>query len=222
MRRDRFQRMMGIRPRGSPPIGSDMAASFSMTARAPAAVQSRPPSGNNSARLSREQIPSISAPERPGDLGVGFAAPAPHPVARNPALPPSSSGLDMAPGPQAEAMSDKNEAGNLWDQALGSLSEKDKNTLEINTVGSKLDIKELLVAARAKRDICLKNQWEFEFRGRAVNLRYQADKIISWLAKFKEVGDMAIQYDPGHAALPWAGIRFLLQVVLSIHFKIGC
>ena len=214
--------MMGIRPRGSPPVGSDKSASSSRTARAPAAAQSLPLNGNNSARLSREQIPSISAPGPPGTLGVGFAAPAPHSVARNPALPLSSSGLDIAPGPQAEVMSDKNEAGNLWDQALGSLSEKDKNALEVNTTGSKLDIEELLVAARAKRDMCLKNRWDFEFRGRAVNLRYQADKIISWLAKFKEAGDMAIQYDPSHAALPWAGIRFLLQVVPSILFNIGC
>ena len=30
--------------------------------------------------------------------------------------------------------------------------------------------------------------------------------------KFKEVGDIAVQYDPGHAALPWAAIRFFLQV----------
>ena len=221
-KRDRFQRMLGIRPRGSPPIGSDTSASSSVTALAPAAAQSLPLNGGNSPRQSRERIPSISAPERPGDLGVGFAAPAPHPVARSPALPLSSSGLDTAPGPQAEAMSDKNEAGNLWGQALGSLSEKDKNTLEASKTGSKLDIEELLVAAKAKRDICLKNQWEFEFRGRAVNLRYQADKIISWLAKFKEVGDMAIQYDPSHAALPWAGIRFLLQVIPSILFNIGC
>jgi hypothetical protein len=29
---------------------------------------------------------------------------------------------------------------------------------------------------------------------------------------FKQIGDVAVQYDPAHAALPWAGIRFLLQV----------
>ena len=30
--------------------------------------------------------------------------------------------------------------------------------------------------------------------------------------KFKELGDIAVQYDTGHASLPWAGIRFILQV----------
>lgn len=37
-------------------------------------------------------------------------------------------------------------------------------------------------------------------------------KIVKWLDLFKQVGDAAVQYDPVHAALPWAGVRFLLQV----------
>lgn len=37
-------------------------------------------------------------------------------------------------------------------------------------------------------------------------------KVSIWLQKFVEVGDVAVNYDPGHAALPWAGIRFLLKV----------
>lgn len=28
-----------------------------------------------------------------------------------------------------------------------------------------------------------------------------------------EVGDVAVSYDPGHAALPWALVRFLLKVL---------
>lgn len=41
------------------------------------------------------------------------------------------------------------------------------------------------------------------------------EKIIIWLDKFKAVGDMAMQYDPAHASLAWAGVRFLLRVSLS-------
>jgi len=37
-------------------------------------------------------------------------------------------------------------------------------------------------------------------------------KIVKWIDIFKQVGDAAVQYDPVHAALPWAGVRFLLQV----------
>lgn len=29
------------------------------------------------------------------------------------------------------------------------------------------------------------------------------------------VGDALMQYDPGHAALPWAAIRFLLQATVN-------
>lgn len=43
-------------------------------------------------------------------------------------------------------------------------------------------------------------------------LRDHAERIVNWLHKFKEVGDIAVQYDPVHAALPWAGVRFLRQV----------
>jgi hypothetical protein len=38
------------------------------------------------------------------------------------------------------------------------------------------------------------------------------DKIITWIDKFIRIGDCAVQYDPIHAALPWAGVRALLQV----------
>lgn len=43
-------------------------------------------------------------------------------------------------------------------------------------------------------------------------LRDIFDKLIKWIDIFKQVGDAAVQYDPVHAALPWAGIRFVLQV----------
>ncbi|KAF8417291.1 hypothetical protein EV426DRAFT_711742 [Tirmania nivea] len=33
--------------------------------------------------------------------------------------------------------------------------------------------------------------------------------------RFKEIGDIIVQFDPGHAALPWAGFRFLLKICLD-------
>jgi hypothetical protein len=41
-------------------------------------------------------------------------------------------------------------------------------------------------------------------------------KIIKWIDLFKQIGDVAVQYDPAHAALPWAGVRFILQVGKSL------
>ena len=37
-------------------------------------------------------------------------------------------------------------------------------------------------------------------------------KILRWVDKFKAIADITAQYDPVHAALPWAGFRLLLQV----------
>ncbi|MCJ1224751.1 hypothetical protein MMC12_001396, partial [Toensbergia leucococca] len=39
--------------------------------------------------------------------------------------------------------------------------------------------------------------------------------MIKWIDIFKQVGDSAVQYDPVHAALPWAGVRFLLQIAVN-------
>ena len=46
-------------------------------------------------------------------------------------------------------------------------------------------------------------------------LRDVGMKILRWVDKFKQIGDTIVQYDPGHAAIPWAGFRFLLQVCLN-------
>ena len=58
-------------------------------------------------------------------------------------------------------------------------------------------------------------QWKVEFRGEEIVLRDVGNKILQWVDKFKQVGDIIVQYDPVHAALPWAGFRFLLQVGLN-------
>lgn len=42
-------------------------------------------------------------------------------------------------------------------------------------------------------------------------LRDVFSKIAGWVEKFVAVGDVAVQYDPGHAALPWAAVRLVLQ-----------
>jgi len=58
-------------------------------------------------------------------------------------------------------------------------------------------------------------RWQFTFRGETIVMRDVGRKILLWVDKFKGIGDVVIQFDPGHAALPWAGFRFLLKVELS-------
>ena len=50
-------------------------------------------------------------------------------------------------------------------------------------------------------------------------LRDVFDKIVRWIDMFKQVGDIAVQYDPAHASLSWAGIRLVLQVRSMTLFK---
>lgn len=66
--------------------------------------------------------------------------------------------------------------------------------------------------AHEKKELCIKKQWRFKKpNGEVIILRDVVEKIIAWLDKFKIIGDLAMQYDVLHAALPWAAVRFVLQ-----------
>lgn len=59
----------------------------------------------------------------------------------------------------------------------------------------------------------MQKRWVLKISGhRRIIIRDVLDKIALWITKFKEIGDVIVQYDPTHAALPWAGVRFLLEV----------
>lgn len=64
-------------------------------------------------------------------------------------------------------------------------------------------------AMRAKREN-ITGQWKVKWGGKEINVREKAEKLVGWITKFKEIGDIVSQYDPVHAALPWAGVRFIL------------
>ena len=100
---------------------------------------------------------------------------------------------------------------NLWDLAASQLSDKNKACINFSST-TKLD--DLLAAVNDKKRECQEKQWTVE-RGRernAIVLRDVFTKIATWVEKFVACGDSAVQYDPGHAALPWAAVRFLLKV----------
>lgn len=55
-------------------------------------------------------------------------------------------------------------------------------------------------------------KWSWTYRGRQVYLFEQADKVVQLLDRFKAVGDIVANVDPVHVGLPWAGVRFILEV----------
>lgn len=74
-------------------------------------------------------------------------------------------------------------------------------------------LSEVLAAAQEKREQCIERRWKYKRSdGTTIVLREVFDKIVSWIDKFKEIGDLIAQIDLVHASLPWAAISFFLKV----------
>ncbi len=100
----------------------------------------------------------------------------------------------------------------LWEVAFAILAVEDRQSLDFGKPSQRI-IDEVFVAVEDKRRICMQKRWRYKkSSGEVLILRDIFEKIVTWVNKFKEVGDAAVQYDPAHAALPWAALRFFLQV----------
>lgn len=101
----------------------------------------------------------------------------------------------------------------LWKRAHDNLSKEVKQQLEFEGVDIRKTPLEILATIEEKKSECVRKQWKFRrSNGEEVVLRDVFEKMANWVKKFVAVGDMAVQYDPVHAALPWAAVRFFLQV----------
>ncbi|KAF4974626.1 hypothetical protein FZEAL_8485 [Fusarium zealandicum] len=104
----------------------------------------------------------------------------------------------------------------LWAQAFEKVPEQTRNTLlyTTNTTQPPQSPEQLRQhierLALEKQQTAEARAWKFDFNGRQVILRDVAGKIITWLDRMKAVGDVAVNFDPVHAALPWAAVRFVL------------
>lgn len=107
----------------------------------------------------------------------------------------------------------------LWASALENLTENDRQQLAFYDGQDRLDIlSNLQVFTESAKELCIKKRWRFSRRGRngeTIVLRDIFTKMVVWINMFKQIGDTVVQYDPGHAALPWAGVRFILQVAVG-------
>lgn len=103
---------------------------------------------------------------------------------------------------------------NLWNQAVQNLSEEDQQRLA-SLQNDKLHIlNAVLDEVENKKQRCLDKRWTYKGRdGKPKALRDLCDKTIAWVTKFKALGDTFVKFDvSGQAAMPWAGVAFLLQV----------
>ena len=101
-------------------------------------------------------------------------------------------------------------------RALQLLSQQDRASIQEYILPTADDIHSVLLsafnAAYDKRKLCESRRWTFTIGGHSLRLRDEADKVILWLDRFKQVVDVAVNADPMHAGLPWVGIRLLLEV----------
>jgi len=101
----------------------------------------------------------------------------------------------------------------LWAKAVEALSDSDKQHIDFSRLDKRAVLNDLLNVVEEKKRRCTEQSWKYKKKdGEVVILRDSLEKVIKWVNKFKEVGDEAVQYDPSHAALPWAGVRLVLQV----------
>jgi hypothetical protein len=103
----------------------------------------------------------------------------------------------------------------LWISALAKLSADDRLRLNFGQTNRRLILEDLNKILIQKQQLCLDKRWKFvNGRGQTVIVRDLFEKISHYVRKFTDIVDIAVQYDPAHAALPWAAVRFFLQVSL--------
>ena len=101
----------------------------------------------------------------------------------------------------------------LWSKALDTLDADLRNSLVLNHASRSHVLSKALTEAQESRKVCMQKRWKYKKRnGEMIILRDVVEKIIVWVEKFKAVGNVAVQYDPVHAAPVWAAFRFVLQV----------
>ena len=109
----------------------------------------------------------------------------------------------------------------LWTLAFARLSSEEQEIIQPFETNAGLDVQGLQAAVERKRDECIESSWKFNMHGRQVILRDVASKILSSIQTFISIGDIISNFDPVHAGLPWAGVRFLLQVSINDSEQMG-
>jgi hypothetical protein len=110
-------------------------------------------------------------------------------------------------------------ASSLWARALASLPEEDQQIFHVSSnppPNTSQILDDILSALEAQRDRCKRDRWKIAGRdGKSIVIRDVCAKIATYVTKFMGVVDVVVNFDPVHAALPWAGVRFVLQLCLT-------
>ncbi|GAQ39380.1 Pfs, NACHT and Ankyrin domain protein [Aspergillus niger] len=118
---------------------------------------------------------------------------------------------DPQPAPQPNAF-----AKDLWWDALQKLPAAKQTQLKsmgFGKIGSgesvETGIDDLVEAVNKKQEECEKKFWRVSVGDNDIVLRNYTTKIVGWVQK---AGDIAIQFAPPQASMPWSVIKSLMQV----------
>ncbi|KAI1263354.1 hypothetical protein F5Y18DRAFT_394024 [Xylariaceae sp. FL1019] len=108
----------------------------------------------------------------------------------------------------------------LWEKAIETLSGEERSWIAQATDNTSMSVNgvvhQIIDITTTRQKHCAEKGWKtFEFGSHTISFADSARKALIWLNKFKEIGDIIVQYDPVHAALPWAAVRFVLQVLVT-------
>lgn len=107
-----------------------------------------------------------------------------------------------------------NSAESLWKQALLSLPPSDQGFVSYGNDKTQV-LLSIMAAVEQKKKVCLDKRWKIKKGNKEIILRDVLDKITSRIRRFCDIGSVIVQYDPAHAALPWAGFLLLLQITIG-------
>ena len=140
---------------------------------------------------------------------------------------PAAAAAELPPVESTELPAEENPAEtadspkDLWVEALNSLPESKQEMLkkmgfnqssaQSESVGS--SIEDLVVVVNQRQEECEKKFWKVKVGGEEIVLRSYTNNIVDWLGK---AGDIAVQFAPPQAALPWSVIKSVMQVILPL------
>ena len=96
------------------------------------------------------------------------------------------------------------EASDLWTKAYNELPVEYKEDLGCadstdSDEPEKLEaLKQLLQHAMEAKRENIASQWKLKWRGKEINVREKAEKLVGWITKFKEVVDHGVQGSCGY------------------------
>ena len=105
---------------------------------------------------------------------------------------------------------DPNES--LWKDAFALLDEDTRKNLQGTHAKEPKLLESVAEVAKTQHEDSVRRQWKIKTpKGREISIRTVLNGLLQWVQNFIAIVDKLIPFDPtGHAALPWAAVKFLL------------